>query len=148
MTDLDQVRREPELAILSARMHGAAPDGEPVLRAALEALGVVDPEMVPVYARFVYDTLPHDRPTCWKGPDMLRDEFKNVTLPKPFQEWVDLGEARGRASALLAVLEARGLEVDEATRTRITTCTRLATLNRWIARAATAATLDAVFSKR
>lgn len=131
-------------------MHGAAPDGEPVLRAALEALTVVDPELARVYIRFIDDTLPRDRPSCWKGPAMLRDEFKHVTLPKHFQQWVDLGERRGKAEgkaeALLAVLAARGVAVDDAARARIHACTNPAALDRWIARAVTAPDLDAILS--
>ena len=158
VTDLAEARRHPELAILSARMHGAAPDGEPVLRAALEALTVVDPELARVYIRFIDDTLPRDRPSCWKGPAMLRDEFKHVTLPKHFQQWVDLGERRGKAEgkaegraegkaeALLAVLAARGVPVDDAARARIHACTNPVTLDRWIARAVTAPDLDAILS--
>lgn len=146
ITDLAVARDWPELAVLSARMHGASPDGEPVLLAALEALTVVDPEMVRVYARFIDDTLPRNRPTCWRGPTMLRDEFKNVTLPKHFQQWEARGEARGKADALLSVLRARGWAPDEETRARIAACNDVQALDRWIARAVTEPTLDAVFA--
>jgi hypothetical protein len=54
------------------------------------------------------------------------------------------GEARGEARALLTLLAARGLPVSDAVRTQIVTCTDLATLDRWIARAATARTADEV----
>ena len=81
---------------------------------------------------------------------MLRDEFKHVTLPKHFQQWVDLGERRGKAEgkaeALLAVLAARGVAVDDAARARIHACTNPAALDRWIARAVTAPDLDAILS--
>jgi len=48
------------------------------------------------------------------------------------------GEARGEAQALLAVLDARGLTVDDDTRARILACTDTARLHRWIKRAVTA----------
>jgi hypothetical protein len=48
------------------------------------------------------------------------------------------GEARGRAEAHLALLQARGLEVPGDVRDRIQACTDLATLDRWIGRALTA----------
>jgi len=48
------------------------------------------------------------------------------------------GEARGRAEALLAIFETRALPVTETERARISECTDLALLERWIKRAVTA----------
>ncbi len=53
------------------------------------------------------------------------------------------GEAKGKAEALLAVLTARGLLVPAAERARIAACSDLATLDRWIAQAVVAKSLDA-----
>ena len=67
------------------------------------------------------------------------------------RELADAAEARGRVegetagtlktliAAILAVLTARGIAVDSETRTRIAACTDTATLDRWLARAATVA---------
>lgn len=55
------------------------------------------------------------------------------------------GEARGVGRALLTVLAARGLPLDEAARARIDGCDDVAVLNGWLHRAATAAQLDEVF---
>jgi len=49
------------------------------------------------------------------------------------------GRAEGRAHAVLAVLAARGLDVPEDVRARITACTELERLDAWLARAVTAA---------
>jgi predicted transposase/invertase (TIGR01784 family) len=49
------------------------------------------------------------------------------------------GEAKGKAGALFAVLAARGLAVDEATRARVEACADPGQLDRWLARALTAA---------
>jgi predicted transposase YdaD len=49
------------------------------------------------------------------------------------------GKAEGKAEAILAFLAARGIAVDSETRARIAACTDAGTLDRWIARAATAA---------
>ncbi|MBI2568694.1 MAG: Rpn family recombination-promoting nuclease/putative transposase [Candidatus Schekmanbacteria bacterium] len=54
------------------------------------------------------------------------------------------GKAKGKAEAILAVLAARGIAVDSETRTRITVCVDGPTLDRWIARAATAASAHEV----
>jgi hypothetical protein len=48
------------------------------------------------------------------------------------------GEAKGKAGAVLAVLAARGLAVDEATRARVEACDDVARLDQWLARALTA----------
>jgi hypothetical protein len=50
------------------------------------------------------------------------------------------GEARGEAQALLAVLDARGLAMDDNTRATILACTDTTRLHRWIKRAVTAPT--------
>jgi predicted transposase/invertase (TIGR01784 family) len=57
------------------------------------------------------------------------------------------GRAEGRASALLAIFDARGFRVSRALRKRVTSCTDVATLDRWIARAATADSADKVFDQ-
>ena len=54
------------------------------------------------------------------------------------------GEARGEARALLHVLQARGIDVPEAVRTRILGCTDLAVLDGWLARALTATSASEV----
>ncbi len=56
------------------------------------------------------------------------------------------GKAEGKAEAVLAVLQARGLMVDETSRACILSCTDPATLDRWIARAVTAPSAAAVLS--
>ncbi|MGK3960214.1 Rpn family recombination-promoting nuclease/putative transposase [Sorangium sp. So ce118] len=54
------------------------------------------------------------------------------------------GLIAGQARAILAVLAARGIAVESETRARIAACTDAATLDRWIARAATAASAEEV----
>jgi Uma2 family endonuclease len=52
------------------------------------------------------------------------------------------GHARGRAESVIAVLEARGLEVPADLRARILACTDLGRLDRWLVRAMTAAAAE------
>jgi predicted transposase/invertase (TIGR01784 family) len=54
------------------------------------------------------------------------------------------GEAKGRAHALVALLRARGLDVPPVLQERILACEDLAVLDGWIARAATASSIDEV----
>ncbi len=55
-------------------------------------------------------------------------------------------EARGEARALLRFLSKRGFLIDAALHDRVMACADLDLLDRWITRAATAPTLDAVFA--
>ena len=57
------------------------------------------------------------------------------------------GEAKGEAKALLHILAARKLTPSDAQRERILACKDLPTLERWIERAVTAATLDVIFAE-
>jgi hypothetical protein len=57
------------------------------------------------------------------------------------------GKAEGEAKALLHILAARTLTPSEAQQARILACTDLPTLERWIERAVTAESTDAVFSE-
>jgi hypothetical protein len=54
------------------------------------------------------------------------------------------GEVEGKAKAILMVLEARGIPIDSEIRARIAACSDSALLDRWIARAATAASAQEV----
>jgi len=54
------------------------------------------------------------------------------------------GEAKGLAKAVLQVLDARGVRMDDASRQRIQGCMDVATLERWHKRALTATRLSEV----
>lgn len=54
-------------------------------------------------------------------------------------------EARGEASALLKVMESRGIGLTEELRERVRTCTDVDQLDTWLVRASTASTVDEVF---
>ena len=55
------------------------------------------------------------------------------------------GEASGEARAVLAVLDARGIEVPAEVREEIASCTDLDQLDEWIRRAATASKVHELF---
>ena len=48
------------------------------------------------------------------------------------------GEAKGKSDAILTILKARGLAVDDESLRRITACAEIAVLDRWLSRAMTA----------
>ena len=71
-------------------------------------------------------------------------DYGDASWGEGFSESIAKAEAPGRAEAVLAFLEARGIEVSRETRARIAACTDIATLNWWIARAAAASCADDV----
>lgn len=85
--------------------------------------------------------------------DALAQELEDLfmtPLPIPdspvYTRIVERFEARGEARTLLRMLEKRGIAVDDAARARITGCTDIPQLDRWVDRAMTATSLDEVFS--
>jgi len=55
-----------------------------------------------------------------------------------------MGEAKGRAKDVLAVLATRGIAVSDTVRERILACTDIPTLDAWLGRAVVASTAAAV----
>ena len=62
-----------------------------------------------------------------------------------FDQGEAAGEARGEAKAVLAFLDARGIEVPDKVREQIATCTDIDQLDTWVRRAATARTVQDLF---
>ena len=67
----------------------------------------------------------------------LSERTSDEYIRNYWNQWVMKGEAKGEAKALLAVLDARGIEVPDAIHDRITKCTDSDQLMVWIRRAAT-----------
>ncbi len=143
----------PELAVLAAwAVHDQrGREAQEVVRAAVDRIeAAADPELREALMRAMLSML--DEPLL----DIVRETLMNpLMIPmspgqKKLREEIGApfearGEARGEARALLTVLAARGLPVDAPTRERVEQCTDATLLNRWVARAVTAATLASVF---
>jgi hypothetical protein len=135
VTDPDTARRMPELTVLSALAHGAEPEPTAVFNALFTALGAVDQEHADLYTDLVLSRLPAAARECLE--DLMTTtgfRFQSDFARRNFAA----GEAKGEAHAVLAVLEARGVEVSESVRADIASCTDLDQLGTWIHLAATA----------
>lgn len=142
VTDVDLARRSPELAVLSALAHGAGAERVPVFEAMIAALTVVDHDHASLYTDLVVAVLPAAARACLEDLMPLKGfEYQSEFARRYFSE----GEARGEAQALLAILEARAIEVPADVRADITACTDLATLDTWIRRAAIADKIQDLF---
>jgi hypothetical protein len=149
VTDPHMARAFPELAVLSALTHARQPDHYVVLDALLAALDEVDHDAVGLYYDLVFAALPaaarrhleERMSTTYE----FRSEFMRNLVSRAEAKGEARGEARGEAHALLTVLEARGVEVPDGARAHILGCTNVALLDAWVARAATATTVDDMF---
>lgn len=148
ITDLAAARRVPELAVLSTLAHGARPDPEPIFEALLAALNVIDQDHANLYTDLIFSVLPA------AARDSLEEfmgiitgyEYQSDFARRYFSEGEAHGQAQGQAqgeaTAVIAVLEARGIDVPEKIRAEIAGCTDLDRLAAWIRQAATAHSID------
>jgi hypothetical protein len=135
VTDADVARSHPELTVLSALAHGGREDPSAVFEALLTALDAIAHDHANLYTDLVFTVLPAAA-RAWL------EEFM-TTAPHRYQSdfarrYFSQGEAKGEAKALLAILDARKIEVPDAIRADIAACTDIAQLEAWIRRAATA----------
>ncbi|MEO3871578.1 hypothetical protein ABGB18_22415 [Nonomuraea sp. B12E4] len=163
--DPEEIRRFPELAILSAAAH---PDDLDTAQAVAKTLLATDDD----YSLFYYDFLREQlsEKIRIKLEDMMID--LNQRLPdrftKPLEDAAEargkalgekLGEARGRALgeklgevqgqrlSLVSLLEARGLGISEKQREIVDDCTDSYQFTAWIVQAATAETAAEIFGE-
>lgn len=119
------------LAVLSAMAHGSHPDRSGVLDALLGALAAVDEQRATLYSDVVLAALPVAA-RCYlealmsTGTHEYQSEFVRRYV---FQGRAE-GKAEGEAMAVLSVLDARGIDVPEDARARITGCADLDQLER------------------
>ncbi|HEU4408901.1 MAG TPA: hypothetical protein VFS43_26805 [Polyangiaceae bacterium] len=139
---------DPHLATLSALAHGNEPGGHEVVLAALGAAERLGGDEGAMLQQIIWASLGE---AARRALEAMMD-YEKVKAISPFYreglergqregkaEGLREGEARGKAAALVAVLAARGLEVDGETRARIEGCVDVARLDRWLARALRAA---------
>jgi hypothetical protein len=149
--DSAEAIQSPELAILSAMMHGRSDAGEDIARAAFAAIRGLDDERLTLYTDVLSESLHAAAQAVLK--DLMaphtyqyQSEFAKKYVAQGKAEGQSEGEARGRvegeargrALSVLAVLQARGMEVLPAAREKVLACTDLSVLDAWLARAVTA----------
>lgn len=126
--------------MLSATAHGNHPDRNQILRTLMGLL--VDADHRERYADIVLAALPEAaRRYLEKLMTTETYEYRSDFARRYFSQ----GEAKGETKALLMLLAARGIEVPDDARTRITECTDLDQLDGWVRRAATATSITDLF---
>ncbi|MBI4705674.1 MAG: hypothetical protein HY744_31670 [Deltaproteobacteria bacterium] len=140
VTAVEQAAAAPELAVLSALAHGSGAHAVQVALAALGAIQGLDDERARFYLDLVMASLGEAARQALEavmasGTYEYQSDFAKRYVAKGRAE----GEAKGKAEAVVAVLEARGLDVPAALRQRLGGCTDLAQLDEWLRRAVTVA---------
>ncbi|MGK4008310.1 hypothetical protein WMF31_37200 [Sorangium sp. So ce1036] len=144
VTDAAQATAAPEVVVLSAMAHGQGEAAEAIGVAFLAAAAGLDEERRAVYGDLVLSSLNaaarRTLEAMMKAGYEFQSEFARSYVAKGMEKGMAKGRQagllEGKAQAVLAVLEARGLEVPPEVRKRVLASTDLAELDRWIRRAA------------
>jgi hypothetical protein len=146
VVDADVARANPALAVFSAICHGGDGEVDAVFPALAEALQSLGPKKAILYHDVVLAGLPQASRVRWEA--YMSTTVGSRYHSELFRELDARGQAKGRAegeaSAVLTVLDARGVDVPEAIRDRILACADLDQLDTWLRRAVTATTADEV----
>ncbi|GLX04520.1 hypothetical protein Misp03_14470 [Microbispora sp. NBRC 16548] len=154
VTDPDEARRHPELAVLSVAMNGDHPDIDKAMEVMLEGLNELDRKGAQLYLSYVFGLVPTVVGERLKELLMTASaDYEKVIGARYFSEWVnkgleqglEQGRAEGEIEAILTVLDARGLDIPAEARERISRCSDLHLLEKWIRRAVTVTSVDELF---
>ena len=154
VTDLAEARADPAFAVLSAAIHGGAPDGAPVMRAAAAALLVLPRAQFLKYSSLVFHHLTEPAIDGIIEDIMQTQGHVKQEYAAGWKAYLRKVEARGearaeyklRAKILLKQLAQRGLPIDRASRARIKACEDVDQLDVWLARVLTATSTADLFA--
>ncbi|WP_437896412.1 hypothetical protein [Sorangium sp. So ce124] len=136
VTDAEQAKAAPEVAVLSAMAHGQSEAAEAIGVAFFEAADELDEERRAVYGDLVLSSLNaaarRKLEAMMKSGYQFQSEFARGYVAKGRQE----GILEAKAHDVLVFLEARGLEVPAEVRERVLASTDIDELDRWVRRAA------------
>jgi hypothetical protein len=144
--DPEEAARRPELGVLSALAHGETGQGTTIAAAVLPVVRGLDDNRSRLYYDLVYNFLNQAARRALEG--MMGYEYQTDFARKYVAQGRAEGRAEGRteeaARALLTVLRARGIAVPDAVREQILAQTDPERLERWLEKAAVAASVAAV----
>jgi hypothetical protein len=139
VTDPETARRLPELTVLSTLAHANRSNPIPLFEALFAALETIGSPRAGIYHDFVRGNLPAaSRKLLEDLVSATKDRYMSDWARQQHAEGMAEGEAKGEARSIIAVLAARGIEVPDGVRAKITSCTDLEQLDQWIQRAAVA----------
>ncbi|MDW4907414.1 hypothetical protein RB628_19160 [Streptomyces sp. ADMS] len=142
-----EVRKDLELAALSAITHAKNPDIGAILKAMSTVLRDETDDVKNPIIEFVSQGL-GKLPAAAQWRTLVAVDlsfYKSPIFEEVREEAQTKGRAEGRAEDVLTVLTERGIDVPEEARERITGCGDPETLSRWLRRAVTAASAAEIF---
>jgi hypothetical protein len=146
--DEDAATQDPELAVLSVMVHGRGRVAVDVAMAAVAAARRLDDDRATLYVDLVFASIHEAARAILEGLMASKNyEYQSDFAKRYFAQGQERGEALGEARALLGVLEARRIDVSEEVRQRILSCTNLAMLDAWLARALRATIISEVMDE-
>jgi hypothetical protein len=166
VTDPEEAARRPELGVLSALAHGETEEGATIAAAVLPAIRGLDDDRTRLYYDLVYNSLNaaarRALEAMMKGYEYQSDFAKKYVAQGRTEGRVE-GRVEGRtegrvegrvegrteeaARALLTVLRVRNIAVPDAMRERILAQKDPERLERWLEKAAVAASVTAVIDE-
>jgi hypothetical protein len=146
VTDLGEAARRPELGVLSAMAHGETAEGATIAAAVLPAIRELDDDRGKLYYDLVYNSL-NDAARRALEAMMKGYEYQSDFAKKYVAQGRTEGRAEEAARALLTVLRVRGIVVPDAVRERILAQKDPERLERWLEKAAVAASVTAVIDE-
>lgn len=143
ITDVADARESIGATIVSAILHDDSEEVRETLKACEEALNTIDTKRAGELIGLIDAALagtPAEK--IWRSLMAMSTYPYKSHLEKQGEA---RGKAEGEATLVLRALEQRGVEVPEAARQRISTCTDTEQLEAWFDRALTATTIDDLF---
>jgi hypothetical protein len=131
ITDSAEAAQDLALATFSAMTHGRTTDPTAILEALATALGAADSESAEYYSELLEIGL-GDSPAreTWRKMMSMVTYFPGRGT---YRETAYLeGEAAGKATSVLRVLDLRQVPLTDEDRARVTSCTDLAVLDQWV----------------
>lgn len=148
VTDADRAKRDPELAVLSVMAHGKGdPDtASSIATAALEGVAGMRDDRKVLYLDLVLHSLGAATRMALEALMFQgKYEYQSDFARKYFFEGKAEGETSGKAIGVLHVLRARGITLTEAQRQRISSCTDVTVVDRWLELSVTVASAEQLF---
>ncbi|WP_327369187.1 hypothetical protein [Streptomyces sp. NBC_01217] len=151
--DVAEARKDLALATLAAITHAGDPDIDAILKTLSTALRDVPETIADPIVELTAQGL-GNRPAAqqWRNLVAVDLSFYKSSLSEEIRdegraEGRTEGRAEGLAQAILLFLAQAGIDVPDEARERITGCTDLDTLSRWLLRAPTATSIEDVFAE-
>jgi hypothetical protein len=149
VTDEARAVEAPELAVLSAIVHGDTEAGLAVGRAALAGVRALDDDHARLYTDIVFKRVGAEVRAALEGLMGIetyeyQSEFARRYVAKGREEGRQEGRQEGRAEAVLTVLDARGVALTADERAQVLACADVSTLDAWLRRAVMAKTAEDV----